>query len=55
MTNFYIIKQYMLHKSNAKLTYILQKKNYKPMWHNIIKYEINLNFEKFNHIMSLNL
>jgi hypothetical protein len=30
-----------------------KKKNlsYKLMWHNIIRYEINLNFEKPNHVV----
>jgi hypothetical protein len=29
-----------------------KKKNYKLMWHNMIRYEINLNFKKLNHIVS---
>ena len=28
-----------------------RKKNYKLMWHNIIGYEINSNFEKLNHVV----
>jgi hypothetical protein len=38
---------------NARLTNTFYKKNfYKLMWHNMIGYEINLNFEKPNHVVS---
>ena len=36
---------------NTRLTNKFYKKNfYKMMWYNMVKNEVNLNFEKLNHI-----